>query len=450
MSFLTYQDFEQASDKRAFIQTLIGNHKGSRLFQTAIDADRYDRQQNTAIMDFTRKLFMQDGSQINDPTSTFTPIPSNYFRRLNVQRNMYSLGNGISFDDDKLKDKLGGNIDTQLQRAGYYALIHGLSFVMWDVDKTFIIPVTEFAPLWDEYTSALRAGVRFWQLAPDKPLIAVLYEEDGYTEYRSRKSGALELHADKQPYKLRVERSAALGETITGGENYSALPIVPMWGSKLRQSTLIGMKPSIDAYDLINSGFADTVSQCAQVYWIIDNVGGMEEADYNAFRKNLLFRRVASVDADSGVRVTPYTQEIPHAANEAALAQLRQSIYEDYGGLDVSNISSAAKTATEINAAYQPLDENADDYEYQIIETVRGLLALQGLDGTPIFKRNRIANQSEQTTMVITAAQYLDEQAVLEHLPWLTPDETDDILKRTAAEDMSRFGNAIGFDGGAE
>ena len=161
MSFLTYQDFEQASDKRAFIQTLIGNHKGSRLFQTAIDADRYDRQQNTAIMDFTRKLFMQDGSQVNDPTSTFSPIPCNYFRRLNVQRNMYSLGNGISFDDDKLKDKLGGNIDTQLQRAGYYALIHGVSFVMWDVDKTFIIPVTEFAPLWDEYTSALRAGVRF-------------------------------------------------------------------------------------------------------------------------------------------------------------------------------------------------------------------------------------------------------------------------------------------------
>lgn len=439
MSFLTFQDFEQAADKRAFVQSLISNHKGSHLFRTAIDADRYDRQRNTAIMDFTRKIFTQDGSRVNDPTSTFAPIPSNFFRRLNVQRNMYSLGNGITFEDEEVKGKLGADIDEQLQKAGYYALIHGLSFIMWDADKTFIIPVTEFAPLWDEYTSALRAGVRFWQLAPDKPLIAVLYEEDGYTEFRSRKNSALELYREKQPYKLRVETSAALGETVTGGENYSSLPIVPLWGSKLRQSTLVGMKPSIDAYDLIKSGFADNVSQCAQVYWIIDNAGGMESSDFNEFRQNLLFRRVATVDADSGVKITPYTQEIPHTANEVALNQLRQSIYEDFGGFDVYSVSSAAKTATEINAAYQPLDENADDYEYQIIEAVKGLLALQGIDATPIFKRNRIANQAEQTTMVITAAPYLDEQAILEHLPWMTPDETGEVLERMAAEDKSRF-----------
>lgn len=438
MSFLTFQDFEKAKDEVGFIRKAIGNHRTSALYRTAIDADRYDRQQNTGVYTFARRLFTKDGRQINDPTSTFAPIPSNFFRRLNVQRNMYSLGNGITFDDSRTKEKLGGDIDTRLQKGGYYALIHGVSFLFWNYDNLVVFPVTEFVPLWDENTGALRAGVRFWQLASDKPLMAVLYEEDGYTEYRGESNGTLTAYTEKMPYKIKVETSAALGETITGGENYSTLPIVPLWGSKLHQSTLVGMKPSIDAYDLIKSGFADNVNQCAQIYWIIDNCGGMDDSDFNAFRENLLFRRVATVDADSGVKITPYAQEIPHAASEAALAQLRSAIYEDYGGLDVSSISSAAKTATEINAAYQPLDENADDYEYQIIEAVKGLLALQGLDDTPQFKRNRIANQSEQTTMVITAATYLDEQAVLEHLPWLTDDETAEILKRKSDEEIDR------------
>jgi hypothetical protein len=41
--------------------------------------------------------------------------------------------------------------------------------------------------------------------------------------------------------------------------------------------------------------------------------------------------------------------------------------------------------------------------------------------------------------MVLAAANYLDDEAVLKHLPWLTPEEVDEILKRRDAEDSSRF-----------
>jgi hypothetical protein len=67
------------------------------------------------------------------------------------------------------------------------------------------------------------------------------------------------------------------------------------------------------------------------------------------------------------------------------------------------------------------------------------LLKLLGIDDTPTYKWNRIANQTEETQMVMTAAQYLDDEAVLKHLPWLTPEEVDELLKRKAAEDMERL-----------
>lgn len=38
----------------------------------------------------------------------------------------------------------------------------------------------------------------------------------------------------------------------------------------------------------------------------------------------------------------------------------------------------------------------------------------------------------------MTAANYLDDEAVLNHLPWLTPEEADELLKRKAAEELDR------------
>jgi hypothetical protein len=201
------------------------------------------------------------------------------------------------------------------------------------------------------------------------------------------------------------------------------------------------MRSKIDAYDLVQSGFANDMQDCAQIYWLIGGAGGMNDRDLAKFRERLLYRHIASVQNADDVTVTPYTQEIPYNARETLLTRIKAQIYEDFGGLDVHTVAAGA-TNDHIEAAYQPMDENADDFEYQIIEAVRKLLALQGVsaeDATPQFKRNRIANETERTQMVMTAAQYLDDEAVLNHLPWLTPEEVDEILKRKAAEDMERL-----------
>lgn len=437
---LTYQDYLTAADKAAFCVSLITEHKASLSYQVALDADTYDRQRNSTINEFVQKLFSSTGREAVNFTAANNKIASNFFRRLNVQRNTYSLGNGVSFSDTKTKDKLGGSFDTTLSKAGYKALIHGVSFLFWNVDRAHVFALTEFAPLWDENTGALMAGVRFWRLADDKPLFAVLFEVDGYTKFRTDSEGNnLKVIEEKRAYKLKVSVTAADGEEIIGGDNYSALPIVPLWGSELRQSTLVGMKQSIDSYDIIRSGFANDLTDCAQIYWIIKNAGGMTEHDLDTLRTRMIMTHMITVDSDNGATVEAKEQQIPFEARQACLTGLRAGIYEGFGGLDVTSISASAKTATEINAAYQPLDENADDFEYQVIECVQRLLALQGIDDTPIFKRNRISNQLEQVQMVIMEAPYLDDETVLSKLPNITQDEVAAILAKKDAEDSRRL-----------
>lgn len=82
---------------------------------------------------------------------------------------------------------------------------------------------------------------------------------------------------------------------------------------------------------------------------------------------------------------------------------------------------------------------NCINFEYCITNTIMQLLALLGIEDNPTYKWNRIANQSEETQMVLTAVNYLDEEAVLNHLPWLTPEEVDKILKHKDSEDLDRL-----------
>ena len=134
--------------------------------------------------------------------------------------------------------------------------------------------------------------------------------------------------------------------------------------------------------------------------------------------------------------ITPYTQEIPTTARTVLIESLRAQIYEDYGGLDVHTIAAGA-TNDHIDAAYQPMDEEADDFEYQAIVAIRGILSIIGIEDMPIFQRNRISNRMEQTQMVMMAANYLDDETVIRKLPFITPDEVDGVIARKIAYDQS-------------
>ena len=449
----TYQDFKNEPDVITGITNAINNHKHSKEYKIAISADNYDRMQNETILNYIQTIFNLLGQPMEDFTASNNKLCSNFFHRLNTQRCTYLLGNGISFTDhietstnekgidisvDTTKEMLGDEFDSDLKDIGYYSLIHGVCFGFWNYDKLHVFPFTQFKPLWDEEDGTLRAGIRFWQIDKNKPMIAVLYEEDGYSKYKAKSdSSKYELMQEKKPYKRIVSISEEGGEEVVGEENYGILPIVPMWGSKLHQSTLVGMKEKIDSYDIIRSGFANDLTDCAQVYWILENCSGMSDKQLDKFRDRLKTMHIAVADTVNS-RATPYTQEIPYQARKEYLDEIRAGIYEDFGGLDVHTVAAGA-TNDHIDAAYQPLDEEADDFEYQVIKFVQQILKLVGIEDTPVFKRNRISNQTEQTQMVLSAAEYLGTEYVLKKLPFVTVDEVSEIIANLKQEDEERF-----------
>lgn len=440
IKIITYQDFVNNSDsdrsKMEYILKIIDEHKSSDEYTVATDADMYYRQQNITINNYQKYLYKLTGQKIVDTISANYKIASNYFNRFITQLNQYLLGNGITFPENTIKEKLGNDFDAQLQIAGCEALKGGTSFGFWNNGRLEVFKLTEFAPVRDEETGGLRAGIYFWQLNDQKPMRITLFEEDGITEYTKNSKDEMTVIIPKRAYKLKYKATKADGMQFDKAVNYPNLPIIPFYGNSSHQSELVGLRSSIDAYDLIKSGFANDLDG-HMLYWIIENAGGMSDPDVAKLIERIKMLGAAISDDDATVK--PQEVNIPYESRIAYLDRLDADMYKDFGALKVETISASNTTATQIQAAYLPLECKTDDFEGECIKFVRGVLKLVGIDSVPQFKRNKASNINEETMTILSAASYLDDETILKHLPFLSPDEIKGIMERKLNEEVGRY-----------
>lgn len=445
----TYEDLlDVINDEQkriAFIQNAIFDYKASKFYKEGVVAYEYFCKRNKTIVEYQKLLYTLSGEAVPDNFSANYKFCNAFFTIFVMQENSYLLGNGVTFNEDMTKDRIGGDrFDNALFDLAEYALWGGVSYGFFNLDHIEAFKMTEFVPLVGEEDGALHAGIRWWQIDETKPLRATLYEEDGYTDYiwrvnrttQSFEDGAI-LH-NKRPYVQIVQTTAADGEEIMDGENYPGFPIIPLWANKAHQTELTGLREKIDGYDLIQSGFANDLDEASMIYWTITNAGGMDDIDLKKFVERMKTVKAAVVD-EQGSHAEAHTLEVPYAAREAALADLKDSLYRDAMALDTDKVSAGSITATAIQAAYENLDLKCDRFEMCVSDFIDSLLKLVGIEDSPTFKRTKVVNMMEETTMVLSAADYIDSETILKHLPFLSPDEIEDIMKAKEKEEMERF-----------
>lgn len=444
----TYQNLAAISEDegkvKKFVFDVITEHKTSAAYKVASVAEKYYARKNVTIMAFQKMLYNMKGQAVPDMWSANYKLRTHFFRRFVTQQVQYVLSNGVTFQKKDTKDKLGKKFDTQIQKAAKKAMVDHVSFLFWNLDHVEVFCFADtptdpgFVPLYDEDTGALRAGVRYWHV-DEKTTRATLYEENGYTEY-VKKKGDISVVAEKRSYKKTVISTKADGVSGELNENYAAFPIVPMYANDLHESELEGHRESIDCYDYIKSGLANDIDDTSGFYWVLKNSGGMDDVDIAKFIERMHTVRGAALE-DEASEATPHTLDVPTEAREKMLEILKADLYEDFQIINVEALSASAKTATEIRAAYQPMDDKCGDFEYFLIDAIQSVLALAGVDDEPSFKWNRIANQTEETNMVMSAAAILGDELTLKKLPFLTPEEVEDRLRDMGDAAMNRYTN---------
>ena len=441
----TFQDWLEVADQNekqrmSFIRGLINDHKASKIYKQAKDAENYYAGQNTTIKRYERVLYTATGEAVRDLFSANHQIATRFFYREVMQTTSTLLGNGIKLTTGAGEKALGADFDRKIMKAGKQAQIGGVSFGFYNNGRVEVYKITEFVPLYDEEDGALKAGVRFWQIDDQKPLRATLFELDGLTEYQfdeDHPEGFI--RKQKRAYIIVKQTSEAFGDEDFQFENYPTFPVVPCWANEIKQSELTPIRATIDCYDLINSGYANNIDDANIIYWTITNAGGMSDFDLCEFLDKM--RKLHAAQTDGDQIVTPNTVDVPFAGREALLDRLEKQLYKDAMALNTYDIANGAVTATQIEAAYEPLNEKLDDFESEISDFISRLLVVAGVEDEPSYERSKLVNRTEEITTLTNAGVYLDDEYIREKIMTAMgdKDKIKDSLDKKAAQDIQRM-----------
>jgi len=438
----TYQDMLDAgneeSNRMDFIHSAINEHKSSDAYKTAVAAEQYYDGENPTINQYEKILYDIQGKAHKDMWTANHKLASRFFGIVVDQEVGYLLGNGVTFDDERTKKKLGRDFDQRVMDAGEFSIIDGVSFGFWNLDHINVFRLTEFVPLYDEENGALKAGIRYWQINLDKPLRVTLYELDGYTDYIQRPGKDMEVLKPKRAYKQVVQKSKVDGTDILNGENYPGFPIVPLKNNRACKSELNGKRNTVDALDLLCSDMVNNTDEGNLIYWILKGAGGMDDLDDVKFRDRVKTLKV--VHTEDGTSAELHTVEAQVQGITDSIQMLQDKLAQDFQYFDPKTIAAGSQTATAILAGYATLDQKTDKFERQVTDFINGILKVAGIEGTPSYTRSQIINKTEEIEAVLLGAEYFDEEYIRKKLLTILgdADQLEKMNQRLSAEELGR------------
>lgn len=247
--------------------------------------------------------------------------------------------------------------------------------------------------------------------------------------------------------------------------SWGRVPFIEIENNEEKMTDLEPIKPLIDAYDLINSNYVNTVEDLKEIIWLINGYGA---EDLLALIENLKINGVARTNDTAG-RIDAKLLDIPYEARQALLKGLKELIYEFGRAVDTSNkdLIGQAPSGVSLEFLYTDLDMKADDMIggltsalYEVLWYVLEDLKMQGkipkeineFDFKIEFNKSRIFNETEKIN-TLNNDTILSLKSKLEKHPYC--DDVDVELQRIKEEKeenlkmQSRiFNNSGGFDNG--
>ena len=245
--------------------------------------------------------------------------------------------------------------------------------------------------------------------------------------------------------------------------SWGKVPFIEIENNEEKMTDLEPIKPLIDAYDLINSNYVNTVEDLKEIIWLINGYGA---ENLLALIENLKVNGVARTNDTAG-KIEAKLLDIPYEARQALLKGLKELIYEFGRAVDTSNkdLIGQAPSGVSLEFLYTDLDMKADDTISGLIPAIHEVLwyVLQDLkmkgkipedidesDFKIEFNKSRIFNEAEKVN-TLNNDTILSIKSKLEKHPYC-----DDVsielqrLKEEKEENMKLqsqiFNNSGGFE----
>jgi SPP1 family phage portal protein len=363
-------------------------------------------------------------------------IANGYYPLLIDQKIDYLLGNGITFkdmDDATYETYFGEWFQSLLQEAARGSAIKGLYYAFPYIENNdfklqLVRPenIIIDKDMWGNITKAFRFDEFEYKEGSTVKKGYIVQEWDNKTvkiyEIRGNKETLLEEKA-----QISKTIKYGTGETIVEGTNaWGRVPFIPLMNNANEMYDLKRIKPLIDAYDIVNSDFANNLEDFQDIFWIIKNYNG---TNLDSFLKEVKDLKVLNVGQDGDAKAE--TIETPHEARSKFLEITDRNIFKFGQGLDIDQLSGGSLTNVVIKARYSNLDLKSKNFETFVTKFIKdyayfaGIHANTTFDVAPIYDRSMIINEVENLKSNIEQVGGLSEETRLNNHVWVTDAEEE-------------------------
>lgn len=234
------------------------------------------------------------------------------------------------------------------------------------------------------------------------------------------------------------------------------VPFFPFFNNNTDSGDLDNIKPLIDTYCKVFSGFVNDLEDLQEVIFVLTNYGGDDLGQFLRDLKDYKAIQLENDGPDDTSGVSTLTIELPVEARKELLTVARKCIFEQGMGIDPDPQNFGNSSGVALGFLYSLLEQKAglQETEFRLgfgrfIRCVCRLLGIQIRDDTIVqtWTRTSVKNDQEIAEICAQSKGTISEQTIVEHHPYVEDPEKE--MQRLAEdreaanEEMQKISDAF-------
>ena len=419
---------------------------GHAIYMVKCDiADRYYRNQSDVL--YGPKKEDEEGHPLRNADNR---IPRNFHGLIVNQKAAYAFTTPPTFDVGNL-NALGDEYRKECMELCVNAANAGVAWIHYWTNELnefewAVIDSKQIVPIWNKSAKqkligALRVYTQIDEADGKNYTIYEYWNKEECQVYRRLQS---DLNYDNLT-DYAIFENPTTGELVSEySHGMEEIPFIPFFNNNIKSSDLDNIKPLIDVYDKVFSGFINDLEDVQELIFVLSGYGG---TDLNGFLQDLKKYKVIKMDSDEGAGVSTLNIEIPIEARNSVLDATRKAIFEQGQGFDPRPENFGNQSGEALKFMYSLLEMKTGlmETEFQLgfAKLVRAICNFKNIKCDNIVQtwtRTCIKNEQEQAAICKDSVGIISQKTILKNHPFVEDVEAE--LKQLKKENEEKTQNA--------
>lgn len=408
-------------------------------------AERYYKNETDIL--YGEKKEDQEGNPVRNADNR---IPRNFHGLIVNQKAAYAFTAPPLFDigstsnNKQITECLGDEYEKNCMQLCVNAANTAVAWVhYWEGDNGFewaVVDSKQIIPIWNKslkqkLIGVLRVYSEIDENTGDNYTIYEYWSDNECQAFRRVTDNTVDEGLEFYDMFIDPESGELISEYY---HNFEEVPFIPYYNNNIKTDDLKNIKPLIDVYDKVFSGFINDLDDIQELIFILSGYGG---TDLNGFMQDLKKYKVIKLDEneDGKTGVETISIEIPIEARNSVLEATRKAIFEQGQGFDPQPENFGNQSGEALKFMYSLLEMKTGlmetEFKLGFAKLVRAICKYLNIECKTIIQtwtRTRIKNDTEQAQICKESVGIVSQKTILKNHPFV--EDADAEIKQLEKE----------------